>query len=139
MEKSIGTYTDIPLFDGIAEDDLRGLLHCLHGHEKQYQKVDYEYNYKWYAHKQSPVDNLAVKLVHIEFCGNNQAFIRVFIVHHKRICPAVGLAEIVVILPEGIVDLSVGSRYNRLRNTIHVDDSAVWSFLFQRIVHCRIR
>ncbi len=38
MEKSIGTYTDIPLFDGIAEDDLRGLLHCLHGHEKQYQK-----------------------------------------------------------------------------------------------------
>lgn len=38
MEKAITDYTDIPLFDGIAAEELRSLLRCLRGHEKQYQK-----------------------------------------------------------------------------------------------------
>ena len=32
------TYGEIPLFSGIAEAELRTMLHCLHGHEKAYKK-----------------------------------------------------------------------------------------------------
>ena len=38
MQKKALDYTDVPLFAHISEDDLRTMLHCLHGHEKQYKK-----------------------------------------------------------------------------------------------------
>jgi len=38
MQKSSISYTDVPLFSGIAEDNLRALLHCLGAYERSYQK-----------------------------------------------------------------------------------------------------
>ena len=38
MQKKVLEYTDVPLFANIAEDNLRTMLRCLHGHEKHYKK-----------------------------------------------------------------------------------------------------
>lgn len=38
MQKKTLGYTDVPLFAGIEETQLRAMLRCLHGHEKQYKK-----------------------------------------------------------------------------------------------------
>ena len=38
MKQTNLSYTDIPLFSGIAEENLRAMLRCLHAHEKAFKK-----------------------------------------------------------------------------------------------------
>lgn len=38
MKQTNLSYTDIPLFSGIAEENLRAMLRCLHAHEKAFRK-----------------------------------------------------------------------------------------------------
>ena len=38
MRERVLDYPDVPLFRNIAEPDLRSMLRCLRGHEKQFKK-----------------------------------------------------------------------------------------------------